>query len=342
MPFLTQGKTNWKYILILLVLAALVGGGILVWMRKQEISPYEFPEIKKPEKIVKEKPYIEVLSPNGGEEWIVGKSYEIKWETKGLEKENVKLSLALPDHGWIVIKDNVAATTGKYSWEIPLDISPGRYKISISWPADVRMSQVKIYDESDEYFSIIAKDETTNWKIYRNEEYGFELRYPEDLLTLSEKEKKIILTHSIPYEHPDPCDFKGNAPPLKKLTDFEVSVEIINKSLRETVIANESDYLVSKFLLDNKLKISPGFIDEFSIGSLKGYRISKGVEGCGTYTYYFPLNSKNTLLIRRSWIAEFNPINADYEKYLKLPGIIPPDKEENLFNQILSTFRFLK
>ena len=237
MPFLTQGKTNWKYIIIVLVLAVIIGGGILGWIKTQESAPAELLEIKKPEKV---------------------------------------------------------------------------------------------------------EDETANWKSYRNEEYGFEIKYPDDLLTLSEKEKKIILTHSIPYEHPDPCDFKGNAPSLKKLTDFEVSVEVINKSLRETVIANESDYLVSKFLLDNKLKISPGFIDEFSIGSLKGYRISKGVEGCGTYTYYFPLDSKNTLLIRRSWVAEFNPINADYKKYLKLPGIIPPDKEENLFNQILSTFRFLK
>lgn len=28
---------------------------------------------------------------------------------------------------------------------------------------------------------IIPKDETANWKIYRNEEYGFELRYPRNL-----------------------------------------------------------------------------------------------------------------------------------------------------------------
>jgi len=37
MPFFTQGKTNWKYIIILLILAVIVGGGILVWVEKQEV-----------------------------------------------------------------------------------------------------------------------------------------------------------------------------------------------------------------------------------------------------------------------------------------------------------------
>jgi hypothetical protein len=31
MPFLTKGKENWKYILIVSILAIIVGGGILVW-----------------------------------------------------------------------------------------------------------------------------------------------------------------------------------------------------------------------------------------------------------------------------------------------------------------------
>jgi hypothetical protein len=51
MPFLTKGKTNWRYILIVLILAVIVGGGILWWIEKQEVPPAELPEIKKPEKI---------------------------------------------------------------------------------------------------------------------------------------------------------------------------------------------------------------------------------------------------------------------------------------------------
>ena len=34
MPFLTQGKTNWKYILIVLILAIIVGGGILIYQHR--------------------------------------------------------------------------------------------------------------------------------------------------------------------------------------------------------------------------------------------------------------------------------------------------------------------
>jgi hypothetical protein len=54
MPFLTQGKTNWKYILIVLILAVIVGGGIFGYLRyfkREIISLTKFPEIKKPEKV---------------------------------------------------------------------------------------------------------------------------------------------------------------------------------------------------------------------------------------------------------------------------------------------------
>jgi len=53
MPFITQGKTSLKYILIVVVLAVVVGGGILGWqywlMPKGEI---EMPEVKVPREIM--------------------------------------------------------------------------------------------------------------------------------------------------------------------------------------------------------------------------------------------------------------------------------------------------
>jgi len=54
MPILKRGKTNWKYILIVLILAVIVGGGILWCVKKQEVSLPEFPETKKPEKVVED------------------------------------------------------------------------------------------------------------------------------------------------------------------------------------------------------------------------------------------------------------------------------------------------
>ena len=54
MPFLTQGKTNWKFLLIVVVLATVVGGGIW-WLQKNMPEPEvitilpqdEFPGIEK-------------------------------------------------------------------------------------------------------------------------------------------------------------------------------------------------------------------------------------------------------------------------------------------------------
>jgi hypothetical protein len=57
MSLLTKGKTNWKYILIILIFAVIVGEGIFVYLRyfnKEILSFTKFPEIKKPEKIVEE------------------------------------------------------------------------------------------------------------------------------------------------------------------------------------------------------------------------------------------------------------------------------------------------
>ena len=44
MPFLTQGKTNWKFIAIVAVLAVIIGGGILWYAERQKDLFTEFPE----------------------------------------------------------------------------------------------------------------------------------------------------------------------------------------------------------------------------------------------------------------------------------------------------------
>ena len=77
MPFITQGKTNWKYILIIVILAVIVGGGIL-WFLQQKIPSYQLLEIKIPEKVKDEtadwKTYI---SPEGDFTFKYPKDWEI-------------------------------------------------------------------------------------------------------------------------------------------------------------------------------------------------------------------------------------------------------------------------
>jgi len=79
-----KSKTNWKFILIILILAILVGGGILGYLRyfkREMISLTKFPEIKKPEKIEDE-------TAN----WKTYRNEEYKFEVKyppdwGIDKE---------------------------------------------------------------------------------------------------------------------------------------------------------------------------------------------------------------------------------------------------------------
>ena len=57
MPFLIKGKTNWKYILIVVILAVIVGGGILShvkYLEREIVSIIKFPEIKKSKKVVED------------------------------------------------------------------------------------------------------------------------------------------------------------------------------------------------------------------------------------------------------------------------------------------------
>jgi hypothetical protein len=49
MPFITQGKTNWKFLSIVIILAVIVGAGALLYARRPE-KPYQPVEIQKTEK----------------------------------------------------------------------------------------------------------------------------------------------------------------------------------------------------------------------------------------------------------------------------------------------------
>ena len=110
---------------------------------------------------------ITVLSPNGGERWVIGKTYTIKWKASNLDKviiwlrdysqgNNFKACRLTPDY--------VNATIERYSWTIGADdcsISPGdRFKIAVSEPEG--NAQPRRIDTSDNYFSIINPSQQEN------------------------------------------------------------------------------------------------------------------------------------------------------------------------------------
>lgn len=177
------------------------------------------------------------------------------------------------------------------------------------------------------------------WRLHTDLERGFELRYPDSLLTVSETNGTVTFRHSISLKHIDPCDFDDDVSTLDELVDFHVTVGLWHKGLAGTVRETSTGLVIAEYLRDDTLKVEHGFIDRVSVGSLKGFRITSGVEGCGASDYYFPLSGQTTVHVVRKHIAEFDPINRDYEHFLALPGTIGPDKEAEIFRQMLSTFR---
>lgn len=168
---------------------------------------------------------------------------------------------------------------------------------------------------------------------------SFSFQYPE-ALSLTEKGDTVFLSHSIPYAHPNLCDFRDGSESLDYLTDFDVSLKIYPTDLKNTLRKNVPSNMVNDYFNGESVRVTPDFIDEYSAGNLKGYRITTGVEGCGVYSYYFSLANGSTLYITRSFVPEFQTINPQYKSYQRIPGIISPKLEETYFQSILSSIRF--
>jgi len=249
MPFLTQGpggeqvpygvnKTNWKYILIVVILAFLVGGGILFWIKTQEIPPVGLSEIERPEEIV------------------------------------------------------------------------------IDETADLVPSEVE------------------GWKTYRNEEYGFEIKYPGDIFTEKAVAEKTLppsyteefsglkLIHSIPIQH---CGLSGLPEDCEPETqDITIGFFPIGKNFQDitTPIRNT---------------LGNGYLKEIIVSGKIGTTFELGAEGEGVFYYLISLNQYKTLLITRSYINE-----KTVTIYQDAKDFIPIAEQEKLFNQMLSTFRFIE
>jgi hypothetical protein len=148
---------------IIAILVIVVGGGILAYqyyytIEKEQLNLQrpiaETPEIKNVE------PYIKVLSPNGGEQWKIGETYNIKWDSTGVSKIYVTLfNYGQTDSCRLTYESII--NTGSYSFAIgqqgrcPQSVFIGD-KIKIQVSADVNTTNgVEIKDESDNYFSIV-------------------------------------------------------------------------------------------------------------------------------------------------------------------------------------------
>jgi hypothetical protein len=114
--------------------------------------------------VTPEEKSITVISPNGGEVWVIGNTYPIKWTTTGYDS-NASIQISLRDarydpnlpEGEMTIANTI--NNGSYDWTIPSTVKPTSevgptHKIVIY----IEGGGPGKFDESDNYFSIIAEE----------------------------------------------------------------------------------------------------------------------------------------------------------------------------------------
>lgn len=101
---------------------------------------------------------IYIISPNGGENLVVGGEYEILWSSNKSVNDSVRLSLYKSGTEVLTISDNTA-NSGFLVWQIPITIDAGNdYKVYIEWLSASESPNEEDFDFSDSNFSILFSE----------------------------------------------------------------------------------------------------------------------------------------------------------------------------------------
>jgi len=114
-------------------------------------------------------PFINMTTPNGGEQWRRGIEYFITWED--IIEDSIAIHL-IGDLLPVTYEIDTVASNGGYQWEVPLNLSLGAYKIRL-----ISVADPQVYTESDSVFEIIAASSMSD-KFRKAEEYYLYQNYP--------------------------------------------------------------------------------------------------------------------------------------------------------------------
>ena len=174
---------------------------------------------------------------------------------------------------------------------------------------------------------------------YKNSSLGITFSYPK-ILTASTTDGVVTLHHDIAYENRGDCDMMGDEKIYPRLTDFRVTIQKMNKNVVDAM-RTVSPYIPQENFVNNKVVVSPGFIDAFKTQGYEGYAIYEGAEGCGQTTYYFPIEEEKTLIIHKASIQILSGVIAEEKmnEVLAVPGVISREKSEEIFISILNSLK---
>jgi len=125
-----RGGTTLLVGIIIIVVAVIAVGGVLAY---QYFSTKTQPVVQTQQNQNKNnqtaQPSINVTSPKGGETWKIGETYNITWNSSGLNNINIGTSAGGSN---LVIASGVVASQGSYAWTIPNTFTVGNYILTLS------------------------------------------------------------------------------------------------------------------------------------------------------------------------------------------------------------------
>ena len=331
MNLLKEGKTNWKYILIVVILAVIVGGAILgyCWWTKQEIPLLE---IKKPEEVEEEivdwriyrneRYGFEFTFPDRWKDYKVSEedtaiAFKLK-HTRDDEYHTVFRIKIYPKEKWDQLQSKEEPSVEKY-----IDEKQGyvfAYSVGhddegyVGFPEVVpgEIYQGPFYDVENKIiptFKFLAEDETTNWKTYRNEEHGFEFKYSERWGDISDSPAAFV------YRSDSTIIFK---PPEFEEQYLATGYPFLEMRVREN--PQRLDLENFYFPLFKEYKTKEKFKENLRIQQVQDVIYYQIPTPWGELLTIFSLDSTFLEFSHRTYIAE----------------------QERVFNQMLSTFRFIE
>ncbi|MDE2312457.1 MAG: hypothetical protein KGJ93_05240 [Patescibacteria group bacterium] len=178
-------------------------------------------------------------------------------------------------------------------------------------------------------------------KSFVGREVPVRFNYPAELV-VAESGSSVNLNHQIPFENHGACDMKGDTQTYPTLSDFNVNIQLLSGTVAQAV-RQLSPYMPPENFSGDTLKISPGFIDAVQIGQYKGFSIYEGAEGCGHTIYYFPVFGGRVLVMTKDMVQQLSGVISSNveEEILKVPGVISPEKSDQIFRQIIESLQIL-
>ncbi len=193
-------------------------------------------------------------------------------------------------------------------------------------------------DKSEKPVVFEEEGDISDWKVYRNEKYGYEIKYPEDwknegntddyfFQTFFESKNAEFLVRTNQLDSVSPFTFPSS-PTCRNEGEFVVLSDnnlpkIIFSSFQEGI----SEKKCNDFLLDEHLILGGFCVDK----NLKVYP-AEVIKGRGEYLFYCGEETDLTTLL------DFQ-LFCKGEEWQKKEGL---EKCNELFDQILSTFKFIE